>query len=167
MKLILSGFIVLFLALTANGQNFFFIGENSYPCTKSFTLQSNSDDSEVNDLNVLFGKDGTKGALIVSIKTNSILRINGKLIIYLDDGTVISCIDKGVKDNVDDIASTVYQLATDELAKIKNSNINKIRYEMKCTEGHMHYLEGNYSASNKGSSKTDFSTLVSEFFDLQ
>lgn len=155
----------MFFTLTGKGQNFFFIGEKSYPCTETFILESNSDDSEVTDLKVLFGKSETLGVFIVSKKTVSTVRISGKLIIYLDDGTVISCIDRDIKDNVDDIASSAYQLTIEELLKMKKSNIHTVRYTIKCVEcfGPIS-AEGNFTASNKGGSKTDFPTLITDFF---
>ena len=154
----------LFITLSANGQNFFFIGEKSYQCTEAFTLKTNSSTSYIDDLKVLLAKDRTTGVFIVSTKTASTVRISGKLIIYLDDGTVISCIDRGIKDNVDDIASSAYQLTNVELAKMKNSNINTVRYEIKCAECISVLAEGNYSASNKGNSKTDFPAIINEFY---
>jgi len=163
-KILILLSVALLFTLTASGQNFFFIGENSYPCTEAFTLKANSNDSDVDDLKVLFGKDRTTGVFIVSTETVSTVRISGKLIIYLDDGTVISCIDREIKDNVDDIASTAYQLTNAEIAKMKNSNINTVRYEIKCAECMASPREGNYSASNKGSSKTDFPAIINEFY---
>ena len=154
----------LFFALTANGQNFFFIGEKSYPCTETFELKSNSHNSYVDDLKVIFAKDGARKIVIVSTRTASTVRISGKLIIYLDDGMVITCIDRGNSDNVDDIASSAYQLTDVEVGKLKNSNINTIRYEIKCAECAMSPTEGNYSASNKGNTGTDFSALIAEFY---
>lgn len=156
---------ILFITLSSIGQDFFFIKEKSYPCTETFTLQSNSDDSDINDLKVLFGKDGKVGVFIVSIKTYSTRRISGKLIIYLDDGTVISCIDREIKDNVDDIASTAYQITNEELIKMKSSNINKVRFTIECVDCYMPHPPENYTASNKGSSKTDFPSVVTNFFD--
>jgi len=159
--------ITAFLTLNTYAQNFFFIGENNYPVTEMCTLQSNSDTSSsyINNLNVLFGKSGDVGVIIVSTKTVSTVRISGKLLIYLDDGSVISCLDKGVKDNVDDIASTAYHLTNADLSKLKNSNINTIRYEVKCAECLSNPLvEGNYSASNKGNTKVDFPTILTDFF---
>jgi len=44
----------MFIGLTAKGQNLFLFGEKSYPCTETVTLQSNSDEYFINDLNVLF-----------------------------------------------------------------------------------------------------------------
>lgn len=157
--------VSMFLTLIGKGQNYFFISEKSYPCTETFTLQSNSDHSEVNDLKVLFGKDGTLGVFIVSIKTVPTVRISGKLIIYLEDGTVISCIDKAIKDNVDGIASSAYHLTNEELLKMRKSNINKVRYSIKCVECFGPILaEGNFTASNTGSSKTDFPAIITNFW---
>src|SRR5690606_18826773 len=130
-----------------NGQNFVFIGENSYSSTETYTLKSNSDRDYITDLNLVFAKDGTKFLLIVSSKLVRTVRISGKLVIYLDDGTVISCIDRGIKDNVDDIASSAYSLTNEELSKLKNSNINTIRYQIECAECLSNPLyEGSYSA---------------------
>jgi hypothetical protein len=157
--------LALSYAVNVNGQNLVFIGENSYQSTETFTLQSNSDDDYITDLNLLFAKDGEKGLLVVSSKLVSTVRISGKLIIYLDDGTVITCIDSSIKDNVDDIATSAYYLTNEELNKLKKSNINTIRYIIKCAECYVNPIyEGNYSASNKGSSKTDFTKVVTEFY---
>ena len=162
-KTLILLFATLVFTQIANGQNFFFIGENSYPSTETFTLQSNSD---INDLDVLFAKDGEKALIIVSSKLVSTVRITGKLIIYLNDGTVVSSNKEVISDNVDDIASTVYELTDEDLSKLKNSNINTIRYQIECAECLMNPLyEGNHSASNKGSSITNFPAVITEFFN--
>jgi len=148
-----------------HGQNLVFIGEKSFPCTEKFTLQSNSDNKDIKDLNLVFAKDGARALVVISSKLVFTVRITGKLIIYLDDGTVISCIDRGIKDNVDGIAITAYYLTKEELMKMKKSNINTIRYQIKCAECLINPLfEGNYTASNKGSSKTDFTAVIRAFF---
>lgn len=152
----------MFFVLTAQGQKFFFIGDKSYPCTEAFTLQSNSDEFYINDLNVLFAKDGNTALIVVSAETKDVL-IRGKLIIYLDDGTVITLTDKGFFDYVNKVASAVYSLANEELGKIKNSNINTIRYSLENDYGQAGTFGGNFSASNR--TKIDFPTLVSEFFE--
>ena len=165
-RILLLVILAISFSLETNGQNLVFIGENSYPSTETFSLQSNSDDDYINDLKLVFAKDGDKVLLVVSSKLASTVRISEKLIIYLDDGTVITCIDKGIKDNVDDIAISADHLTSEELNKLKKSNINTIRYIIKCAECLANPLyEGNYSASNKGSSKTDFTKVVSEFYD--
>jgi len=164
-RILILVILAISYTIDTNGQNLVFIGEKSFPSTETFTLQSNSDSERINDLKLVLAKDGTKKLLVVSSKLVRTVRISGKLIIYLNDGTVITCIDEGINDNVDDIATSAYYLTNDELAKMKKSNINTVRYEIKCAECFTNPLyEGNYSASNKGSSETDFTTVISEFF---
>ena len=156
----------LALAVQVNAQNFTFIGENSYPSTERFELVSNSDKEDIGNLNLVFAKDGISPLIIVSSKLTDVVKIANKLIIYLDDGTVISCADRGVNDNVDDVATSAYRLTSSEISKMKGSNINTIRYEIVCPVcGAFNYWEGVYSASNKGSSKTDFTEVVERFFE--
>ncbi len=162
--------ILVILAMTytigTNGQNFVFIGENSYPSTEKFILQSNTDKENINDLILSFAKDGAKRLIIISSKLTNVVKISGKLIIYLDDGTVISCIDRGINDNVDGVAISAYYLSDADLIKMKHSNINTIRYQIVCPIcGPYNSWEGIYSASNKGSSKTDFTTIITEFYN--
>lgn len=150
----------LFITLSAKGQNLFFVGEQSYPSTETYTLQSNS--FSASDLNVLFAKEGKTALFAVSTLTLHELLISGKLIIYLDDGTVITLNDKGT-DYVDKISKAVYYLTDEELNKMKNSNINTVRYTLEGEDGRD--VGGDFSASNKGDSKIDFPVLVSEFFE--
>lgn len=117
-------------------------------------------------MNIALAKDGTTGLIIVSTKTASTVLIREKLIIYLDDGTVISCIDRGNNDQVDYIATAVYYLTEGDLRKMKKSNINTLKYTLKSeTDRLINKMNGgNYSASNKGSSRIDFPALITEFF---
>ena len=113
----------------------------------------------------MFAKDGISPLIIVSSKLTDAVKIANKLIVYLDDGTVISCTDRGINDNVDDVATSVYRLTSSEIGKMKKSNINTVRYEIVCPIcGVYNIWEGVYSASNKESSKTDFTEVVERFF---
>lgn len=154
--------VILFITLTAKGQNLFFIGEHSYPCSESFTLESDSDKFYINDLSVLFAKNGKTALIAISTETQDVL-IKGKLIIYLNDGTVITLTDKVIFDYVNKVASTVYNLTNEELDKMKAANINTIRYSLENEYGDAGTFGGDFSASN--SSKIDFPALLSEFFE--
>ena len=157
--------LVLAFSAKINAQNFTFIGENSYPSTERFELKSNSDKEEISNLNLVFAKDGISPMIIVSSKLTDVVKIANKLIIYLDDGTVISCTDRGINDNVDDVATSAYRLTSAEIDKMTKSNINTVRYEIVCPIcGVFNVWEGVYSASNKASSKTDFTKVVQRFF---
>ena len=158
--------LILAFAVNMNAQNFTFIGENSYPSTERFKLQSNSDKEEISDLNVVLAKEGETSLVIVSSKLTDVVKIANKLIIYLDDGTVISCTNRGINDNVDDVAISAYRLTSSEIGKMKESNINTIRFEIVCPIcGPFNLWEGVYSVSNKGAAKTDFTKVVEHFFE--
>jgi len=112
----------MFNTIIAEGQNLFFIGEQCYPSSETFRLQSNSNEYHRNDLNVLFAKDGERTLFVASTGAYTVF-FRGKLIIYLDDPTVITLAD-GSYDYVDNIASAAYYLPTEELRKMIKSNIN-------------------------------------------
>ena len=158
----------MLFTIGSNAQSFTFIGEHSYPSTEPFRLQSNSDKEEISDLNIVFAKDGETSLVIVSSKLTDVVKIANKLILYLEDGSVISCTDRGINDNVDEIAISAYYLTKSEVAKLKSSNLNTIRYEIVCPIcGRFNIWEGVYSASNNGPAKTDFTEVVSNFFTQQ
>lgn len=162
----LSTIFLLLCSIGASSQNFAFIGENSYPSTEKYTLASNSDKEDIGDLNIVFAKNLQTALIIVSAKLSGAVKIANKLILYLDDGKVISCADRGINDNVDEIAVSAFYLTSEEVAALKNSNLNAIRYEIVCPVcGAYNYWEGVYSASNTGSSKTDFTEVVEQFFE--
>ena len=164
---------ILFLTfLIVNGQNTFFIGQKTYVSTKKFTLKSNKDFGG-HDLDVLIAKNGESGMIVLSIKlTGGGVRIKGNVVIYLEDGTVLTCIDRGKFDYVDDIATTIYYLTKEEISKMRGSNISSIRFSIKCFQCISSSEEGNYSASNRESGyiynkieKTDVPSLIEVLFD--
>jgi hypothetical protein len=57
-------------------------------------------------------------------------KFKGNILIYLDDNSVITCVDRGVKDRVNGNISAVYRLSNNEIEMIKKSNINGIRYSL-------------------------------------
>lgn len=161
-RILLISMASLLIALTAKSQNLFFFGENSYPCTETIKLQSNSYSS---DLHLLFAKDGKSPLIGVSTHTVTEVLIKGKLIIYLADGTVITCDDNGEYDLVDNIASTIYYLTDEQLSRMKTSNIHTVRFTLKSSTGFPVFDEGSYSASNSAkSAKMDVPSLIADFF---
>lgn len=165
-RLLILVILSLAFGTDTNGQDFIFIGESSYPSTEKYILKSNTENRRIPDLKIIFARDGEKRLIVVSSKLSDAVKIADKLIIYLDDGTVISCIDRGINDNVDDNAISVYYLTQAELKKIKGSNINTVRYQIVCPIcGPINAWEGTYSASNVGRSRIDFSEVVTAFFD--
>jgi len=154
-KVLIITIAVLFANLTAIGQNLFLIGEKSYPCTSTIKLASNSN-YNYDDLDVFLAKEGKSGFFAVSRKCMYDEEFTGKIIIYLEDGNVLTCGESEVSEKVDDRAKTVYSLTADQLNKLKTSNIHTVKYTMIV----LHENE-NYSASNTG---VQTSTLISGFF---
>lgn len=152
----------LLFTLTVNGQDLFFIGENSYSCAETMTLKSNSDDD--NDLNIFLAKDGNTGLFAVVVESYFGATFSKEIIIYLQDGTVIKCNNKVTYDYVDRKAKAVYSLKEDQLNSIRNSNIHTVRYTLELTAVDDNVLnkEWNRSASNKG---IPTKTIVSNFLD--
>ncbi len=124
-KLIL---LLLFFPLISFSQNLTFIGENSYPSTEEFDFDNKED-----DLFVTFLKDNDK--IMVMLKTLDVLAyknpsINGKMLVYLDDGKVISVSKPSYRDYVDKFCISIYPLTKSDTDAIINSNINSIRYAL-------------------------------------
>lgn len=133
-------FILLYLMIQFinenNGQDLFFIGEKSYPSSHEVGLTSISEHPYEHSIYVQIAKDGENALFVINISSESILfedwAVGDNLLIYLDNGTVITCKDKKKYDHVNNISTTVYYLTKSELEKIKISNINTLRYNIIC-----------------------------------
>lgn len=148
------------ITITVNGQNLFFIGEKSFPSTESYSLDANS--RSENDLNIAFAKDAVSAFVAVRLKIGYTNQFHGKLIIYLNDGNVISLDDQIVRDYVDGIASAVYFLPKEDLLKMEEGNINTVRYSMLLVNGMAGAGSGNYSSTNR--SNINFPVILSDFY---
>ena len=161
-KLLAYTALGLLITFSLNGQNLFLIGENSYPCTEEITLQPNS--YEASNLDISLAKNGEKGLFAISTESDFGAIFNEKLIIYLEDGTVIICNEKKASEYVDERAKALYSLTDDQLVKLKSSNIHTVRYTLETgsDRGLLSDMEWNWSASNKGAPTK---TIFTDFFD--
>jgi len=92
MKKILIGLIAAFLiTVSAQGQEYFYMGEQSYPRSEKFVLIGDL----VNQigLGVTFAKDEARALFIITTPSDNELWFRGKTYIYLEDGTAISLIN--------------------------------------------------------------------------
>lgn len=151
--------IFLSINVVSFSQNTFFIGDKSYPCTEEFYMRSligfymeyNGVDFKIEEtcgVKIKIVKNETQGFFVISTPVNNNAnRIVGKLLIYLEDGTVISCVDRGIYDCVDDITTTVYYLSSLEIQQMKNSDIRSIRFSFKSNNNYTNSVIENYTAS--------------------
>lgn len=126
-------------------QELFFINNKSYPTNGTFTFTLPNPDF-YDELEVLVAKDGTKGILAFSIKSDYSV-VTGKSILYLENGSVINLIDRFIYDNLDGVSTTVYYLTPSEIEILKKFNILKIRFSEGPPKGHPAECR-NYSAEN-------------------
>jgi hypothetical protein len=150
--------IVLFIGALSS-QNRIFIGEKAYPCSETFTFTyPHPHFLGEQNLDIKFIKDKDIGMIALTIKTDigEYDRIKGKILIYLDNETVITCLDRNKYDYVNGKATTIYYLTKEEINKMKKSNINAIRFST---------VEGNYEADKNHRGKTSISDIVNDLFN--
>ena len=123
MKKLLFLFMLPALAIS---QNLVFTGENSYPSSEVLVFENKYDDVEIS-----FIRDGDN--IKVYLLTNYIYyykapRVRDKLILYLNDGNVITSNKPDITDYVDKNCVSIYPLTNDDISKLTKSDINSIRY---------------------------------------
>lgn len=168
----LFSFILILSSIVSFSQQKFFIGTKAYDCTPTFTLVA-KDSFTGHDLEVCIIKNSNTGMIALSTKLMSEgVRIKGNILIYLEDNTVITCIDRGKFDVVDNIATTIYYLTEGEINKMKESNIYSIRFNLKCYNCMISSEEGTFSVSNTSSifytekePPADVPSLLMQLFD--
>lgn len=143
---LLLSFAGLGLCLRAQ-EAFVYHGDNRYASTPTWTF---SLDKMVNSyggaiLEVSVAKKGVGGLLWLSIEVPfEEEQIAGTVHLFLDDGSVVKCFDKGIRDHVDDRAISLYSLTDKEIEVLRKHRIDTIRF----TVG-----GSNYTAENNGSAR--------------
>ena len=147
MKLVFFTILFSWVSLTNIycSQDLFFINNKSYPTNGTFTFTLANPDF-YDELEVLVAKDGVKGILAISIKSDYSV-VTGKTILYLENGSVINLIDRFIYDNMDGKSTTVYYLTPSEIEILKKFNVIKIRFSEGPPKGHPAECR-NYSAEN-------------------
>lgn len=159
--------LLLFFTLTYSqgfSQNTFFIGEKTYPCSETYTLGFFHP-----KLEIVFIKNREQGMIAVTTDAHlGTQRIKGKLTIYLDNNTTITCLDRNKFDVVNHKSTTIYYLTKEEVNKLKYNNITSIRYTVGCIKCYGMDSSDNYSVENKAekyvSEKIDFPSVIRNLF---
>ena len=136
-------------------QNRIYINEKSYVSTKSLRFIQNGKTSEVvreiENIYLGIGKNGKSGILLLEKYNNDFFNkdysIGGTLLIILENGDVIKCIDRNIYGYIDDKASVVYYLTSNELNMLKQSNIASLSYSV-WSKGNKKFSTKNFSARN-------------------
>lgn len=142
-KLIIA-LLGLFIHLNLNAQNYIYKGNKQYEATNTWSFSLNAHYWTTNP-EITIAKNENGGYLMLSIVVPfSFDVIKGNLTIILEDGTMLKCIDKGIRDYVDETSTNLYFLTSQEIEKMKNSRISKIRFNINSRGEVMPYTASNY-----------------------
>ena len=121
-------FIIIIILVVSSINNLFsqiYIGNKSYKSTIAFNFTKNGNGWGLNNnVNVTIAKrNNSQGMIMLSLPQYSGGSLRKGVIIYLDDGTAISCVDRGLFDDEDDRTLGVWYLTANEINKMKHSDI--------------------------------------------
>ena len=124
-KLIL---LLLFIPLISFSQDLFFMGESSFNSTKSIVLAS---ETYGENLTILFANNADSKYIVAQRESILNYKFSGKLIIYLNNGDVISLLEPSASDYVNKTSTGMFALTNEVIDKLKKTNINSIAYTLK------------------------------------
>jgi hypothetical protein len=101
-------------------------------------------------LKVQIAKSENSAILKLSIDTsNENLFIGNKILIVLNDGNLIYCADKNMREGFGEEKATYYLLTNFEINQLKKSDIENIRFQIIGNESKFSSKTGYFSASKK------------------
>jgi hypothetical protein len=101
-------------------------------------------------LKVQIAKAENSAILKLSIDTsNENLYIGNKILIVLNDGNLIYCADKNIREGLSKEKATYYFLTNFEINQLKKSDIENIRFQIIGNESKFSSKTGYFSASKK------------------
>lgn len=147
MKFILSVVICL-SSLEIYAQNYIYHGNTKYQGSNSWVFSASSYGGSSGP-SLTVGKDGDKGVLLFEISTVfKTWYVKGELLVFLENGDVIKCIDRGTRDYLDGKSLNLYRLTSSEIEMLKIHRITSVRFSV--YEGRLDGLKS-YTAENKKS----------------
>ena len=146
---LITAIAVLSISLNALSQNVIYKGDQQYPATNSWNFKCESYFGD-GGLDVQIAKTVNGGYLMLSINVPATsFFIGGPVYLFLTDGSIVTCTDKGIKDNVDKKSIVLYVFNHAEMDKLKILDIQKIRFSVKQDMGPYGESIENYTATNK------------------
>lgn len=127
-KIALFGFLILGMLCKGFSQDYILLGEKRYDATKKWTFGQVSVGFSENAIGVQIAKDGDGGLFILSKRNHIEEIIRGNIIIYLEDGTAIQCVDRGLKDYYNQTSFIIFKLTASEINRLKSIRISAIRF---------------------------------------
>ncbi len=90
------------------------------------------------------------GTLKLAVETNDpTFIISGTVYIYLADNSIITCSDKGIRENIGNQIISYYTFSALEISKLKKNDIQSLRFNINGNRKKFSSQIGNFTALNK------------------
>ncbi|MDU0369605.1 hypothetical protein ACFPAF_04295 [Hymenobacter endophyticus] len=131
-KKLLITFLIGLYGHLSFGQNYIYRGTSKFESTPSYDFACGSCPMGGGTLKVSIARTDAGGLLLLTTSTPfSHERIAGTVLVYLADGSIITCTDKGVKDRLDGNSMALYAFTAAEMEQLMASNVYKIRFSIR------------------------------------
>jgi len=128
--------IILMIYNAGYSQNTIFIGTKSYEATPSWNFSPAKRTFLDDDIDIQIGKSSTAGIIMLSVASEfGHASINGIILIYLSNGTVLSLTTKIASDYANDRISVIYSLNSKDINAMKENDIINVRFNYTDTLG--------------------------------
>ena len=129
MKQLFSLLLVL-SALKANSQNQIYVGDKSYPSTINWSFKTPNYSMTANYSIAKYSKGGY--LMFEYSGSGGCWPTNepGDLLIYLENNEMIRCVNRGIRDCVNDKILSLYKFTFLEMNKLKKYRIKRIRFSV-------------------------------------
>lgn len=150
--------LLIMVAFSATSQEVMrFKGSKPYRATNSWDfISENYALTGITTIQIAKTEQGGILKLAVAA-TNPTFNIAGVVYVYLTDNTIIVCSDKGIRENIENQIVSYYSFSPSEMLKIKTTDIQSIRFNIKGNSSKFSSQIGNFTAVNR---KTYFSTVA-------
>lgn len=163
MKRKLIYIIIILFSLNCVSQNIIYKGNKKFSATEQWEFEC-SFEAGIGNLDVQIARNENGGYLKLGVYSNDNWNyIGGNVSVFLEDGTIITCTDKKIRDEVDGKSIALYSFTNSEMEKLQELDILKIRFIIKAKPGVYGSNAGNYTAKNVKSKS--FLNNETEYFD--
>jgi len=140
--------ILIVIAKIGISQDYIYVDDNKYKSTPTWIFDVPLGSSwNPPYLEICIAKKDSLGNGYLMLSTEvpfTNVKLTGIVTLYLGDSLIVKCYDKGIYDNVNSKAITLYSLTKDEVNNLKKITITSIRFSS------IGFGPGTYIATNGG-----------------
>ena len=126
----------LIITIVFNGltQNYIYKGNNKYEATNTWDFRNGKFYIMGETVELTVAKHSNGGYLMISLDVppgpSNYYYLCGTVTVFLSDGSIIKCTDKGMRDNVDSKIIALYNFTLEEIKELCINRITKIRFSV-------------------------------------